>query len=438
MDVGKLFSGIAVIIDDQINEDGSPISTMKKTIEKRDIPVATYETIPEKGVISSLVDAAFVILDWDFTHGQVQRLLDGDEETIKLGDTMQKDQDSKLIDFIRALTSSAFVPVFIFTVKGKEDVTQSLRDAGLWKDNKPNRIFVKDKGEVTSDKDLFGAIEGWIKSMPSVYALKEWERAVSAAKQSMLSKMYDCSPDWAKAVWKTFKQDNSSDCEYQFGDFMTRNCVNRINEYEFDEALFDAGNDEPDKYELAKIVEGERYFEYAKQPEQAYTGDLFQKADGEYYLNIMAQCDLVRNSDPVLYCIRGRKLEDLTKDIRLTEEEEMVFNTKDHVLVKSLPDICKDAARLQEFNEKFKKHRRSGIFLHMGEILEKKVEVIVPCVAGEKAIKFGIELVLVQFSEYKGCRIGRILPPHITRIQQKCAQAIIREGVMPIPDGIFE
>jgi hypothetical protein len=435
MDVGKLFSGIAVIIDDEINEDSSPISTMKKTIEKRDIPVATYETIPEKGVIPSLVDAAFVILDWDFTHGQAQRLLDGDEERIKFGDTMQKDQESELIEFIRALMLGTFVPVFIFTAKEKEGVTRKLLEAELWDNNKPNRIFVKEKSEMRSEEELFGAIEGWIKSMPSAYVLKEWGKVVSDAKRDMFLRMYKCSPDWAKVVWDMLKDDSETDCSHEFGEFMTRICVNSINEYSFDESLLSAVSP-ISSAELAGVIEGEHYSKYAEQPKRAYTGDLFKK-DEEYYLNMRAPCDLARDNNPTLYCIKGKKLAGITEDIRLTAEGEMVFSATDRISLDELSGICRsDGGRREEFNGKLREHR-DGVFFNKGEILEKKLEVIVPCVAGEKAIKFRIELKPIKFGELKSYRVGRVLPPYITRIQQKCAQTIFREGVMPIPGRLF-
>ncbi len=48
-----------------------------------------------------------------------------------------------------------------------------------------------------------------------------------------------------------------------------------------------------------------------------------------------------------------------------------------------------------------------------------------------------MDLVIKKFKELKDKRIGRILPPYITRIQQKCSQYIVREGTMPIPKEIF-
>ena len=67
-----------------------------------------------------------------------------------------------------------------------------------------------------------------------------------------------------------------------------------------------------------------------------------------------------------------------------------------------------------------------------------KPEVILACVDNGKIIKFRMDLVIRKFREIKDKRIGRVLPPYITRIQQKCSQYIVREGTMPIPREIFD
>ena len=59
------------------------------------------------------------------------------------------------------------------------------------------------------------------------------------------------------------------------------------------------------------------------------------------------------------------------------------------------------------------------------------------CIEGEQAIKFQLDIIPINYSELKDVRKGRLLPPYITRIQQKCSQYIVREGVMPIPCDLF-
>ena len=77
------------------------------------------------------------------------------------------------------------------------------------------------------------------------------------------------------------------------------------------------------------------------------------------------------------------------------------------------------------------------MFFNRGELLEKKLEIVLACIDNGKTIKFDIELITKTFAEIKKIRIGRVLPPYITRIQQKCSQHIVREGTLPIPREIF-
>lgn len=99
-------------------------------------------------------------------------------------------------------------------------------------------------------------------------------------------------------------------------------------------------------------------------------------------------------------------------------------------------EICKNDNELQKFNNNFAKYRNK-IFFRKGAFLERNDKVIVGCIANEKVLQFDLDISIKEFSDMRDKRIGRILPPYITRIQQKCAMYMIREGVMPIPKELF-
>lgn len=230
---------------------------------------------------------------------------------------------------------------------------------------------------------------------------------------------------------------DSIESQQEFGNFVTRSLINRIQNYSFDEASI-RSDTRPNTAELRKVVEGERYLSYAEQPAQAYTGDLF-KNGSKYYLNIRAQCSLAREGDPLLYCIHGEKLKSkdiISEDIRLTTEKELVFSAKQHFSLDQMREICQDTEKLEVFNRNFSRHRNS-IFFRKGTILERDDKVIIGCVAGEQAIQFKMDLEILSFNAWKGKRIGRVLPPYITKIQQKCAVNMVREGVAPLPKELF-
>lgn len=438
MNVEKLFSGIAVIVDNEIDDSSSSIFGIKKLIEGKNIPVVTFKEIPPLNVIPALSGVAFVILDWDYTGGMITV---DEGERVVIPATLTEANESRLIDFIKNLLSELFVPVFIFTGKPKDTIIYKLRESGLWMENKSNRVFVKQKDEVDTDDELFSAIAEWTKKMPSVYVLKEWEKVIQKAQTSMFNELYKFSPNWANIIWDMLK-DDSIDNEQEFGSFVTRSLINRIDGYSFEEGAIKS--DVPvNQDELKKVVESERFLYYQAQPEQAYTGDLF-KNGSKYYLNIRAQCSIARrdnNGDynPILYCIKGKKLRNqdiVSEDIKLTTEKELVFSASKRFSLDDMCEICSDISKLENFNRNFSKHRNS-IFFRRGTILERDDKVIIGCIADEQAILFDMDIIVSSFDEMKEKRIGRVLPPYITKIQQKVAANMVREGVSPLPKELF-
>ena len=194
MDVGKLFQGIAVIFDDELSNPTSTISKIKELIQNKNIPVAVYNEMPRQEIIPSLSNASFVILDWDYTNSELS--VDG-EERLSIPTELKNEQDKDLILFIRELLRRVFIPVFIFTSKSVDSIKTTLRDVGLWYDDKDNRIFIKQKNDINSEDQLFGAIEEWLKAMPSVYVLKEWENTIAKTKNDMFVELY--------GYWKCLK-----------------------------------------------------------------------------------------------------------------------------------------------------------------------------------------------------------------------------------------
>ena len=439
MNVEELFQGIAVIFDDELNDSKSTISRIKAHIQEKNIPVAVYTEIPHPEIIPSLSNASFVILDWDYNNSfDVES-----SERVSIGNELTIDEQGELIKFIKNLLHSVFIPVFIFTSKSVDSIQKELKDASLWDDDKENRIFIKQKNDIKEAADLFKAIEDWIRTMPSVYVLKAWERSILKSKDAMFLELYRYSPSWVKIIWEMLEKDTIEN-HREFGEFVTRNLNNRIESYSFDPDFMGVDrNISPE--ELGKVVQGERFLFYDKNqlPQQAYTGDLFKIKD-KYYLNIRAQCDLSRkdtdgNYNPILYCIEGKKLnqnEFVKENIRITKDGKLELGIMDTVDLKKIEEICANEEYFNTINKQFIKYQNSNSFRN-GTFLERNDKVIVGCVADQKALRFNLDIKIKEFKDFNNKRIGRILPPYITRIQQKCAQNMIREGVMPIPGELF-
>ncbi len=437
MDIERLFKGIAVIIDDEIKDEASSICKIKGLIEAKNIPVATYRDIPPLDVVPSLANASFIILDWEFSSSLIES-----GERVVPGGTLAKENQQLLIEFISRLLRDIFIPVFIFTEQSKTEIINNLIEAGLWCKDKPNRIFIKSKDEVDTEEELFSSIAEWLKNMPSVYVLKEWEKTWRDAKDAMFNNFYSYSPNWTTCIWNMLKEDGI-DNENAFGSFITRHLINRIQEYSFnEESLLAHGFTNED--ELKKVIQGERFLMYDSQPKQVYTGDLFKK-NGDYYLNIRAQCSLECRTDddnynPNLYMIKGEKLKKqniVSGDIRITNQKEIVFDSANRYPLETVIGYCEnDNVKLKEINDRFSKFRNK-VFFRKGTLLERDNKVIIGCIAGEQAICFDLDIQIMDFQSMKDKRIGRVLPPYITRVQQKCATYMTREGVLPLPKELF-
>ncbi len=449
MNIKELINGIVVIIDDEVNDEKTAIYKIRRQIMDSHFPVATYEDIPDIKDIKALSHAAFIILDWNFY--QDSSLLEDSEERLMIPG-LKEDKKEQLITFLKALLKEIFVPVFIFTTSHPDEVRDTLREVEVEvvdEDRKSGRVFVKQKDFDLSEEELFHTIESWMNDMPSVYALKVWEKTANEVKTNLFLEWQSLSPDWVPVIWNMMKID-SIDNAYEFGTFLTRNITNRMQMFEFEEDYIPniQGDDKSHNEELWKIMEGERYQQYDKTqlPKQAYTGDLILY-NGDYFLNIRAQCDISRPNkkdkeyNPELYLIKGSILntkEVALRDIQLTENGELLFSNGTKKALKDMMEIYNNPKKLERFNKKFSDNRNFMVYYSSGELLEKKTEAIIACVDEGKIIKFSLrDFSIKKFDEMKEYRIGRILPPYINRVQAKFSQYIVREGVTPIPEELL-
>ena len=267
----ELFKGIVVIIDDKINDTSSKIFEIKQEIEKKDISVVCYDSIPAIEKISSFSNASFIILDWSFSD------LDGNgdlDERISMGATNKKDEEERIIELIKRINNDFFIPLFIFSDETEENIKEKISEREVLE-----RIFVRQKSSF-SKENLFKEIEKWVMENPSVYVLKKVENNLFETKHKMFIEMNKNSSEWVKIVWDLLKKDSSNDFNQEFGNFLTRSIFNRVKNYEFNENYMNnlGKEEEKKKEELIKIIQSERFITNNKNDyKQAYTGDLYKK-----------------------------------------------------------------------------------------------------------------------------------------------------------------
>ncbi len=402
MNIDELFYGVAVVIDDEINDSSANINIIINQIELANIPILKYTSLPEDSIVDHFQNLSFLLLDWRLIKDNVSNK--ELEEGVRIPDTLQEDDATENIEFIKKLNEKCFCPVFIFTNEDTSPIENKLKEKGLIVESKPSNLFVQPKSELQDDGTLFNKVSVWLKETPSVYVLKEWEKEYQNCKTKLFSEFHALNPFWPIIMWKNFGEDGANK-SLEMGELISRNLHSRMTPFEFEDGILNKDSGVP-KEELRRVLEGERYLKKeCLHDDDIRTGDLFKEEYQEndqikvrYYLNIRAQCDLLRDSNPKLYLISGYILEQNDRG--------------------KIPNIS--------FNQ--------------GQYLEKPNHSVVAFIDEGKIIEFKFnEFDIKSWDEIESTRIGRLLPPYINSIQQRYSLYIQRQGLPRIPDGaIFD
>ncbi len=432
MDIKKLFKGVAVVIDDKINDTESDDLILKivDKLKKEKIPLLKYDDIPDNSIISNFSNISFILLDWELspsiTDSTVGSVTGATETTLINSSYNPKDN----IEFIKKLKEIAFVPIFIFSHLNPDTIINKLKEARLYNEHSSNYIFVKKKNDLLSDEEknkLFGEIESWLKQTPSIYVLKEWENALNQAKNRLFWEFYNINHKWPSVLQKTFT-DDGSDVNYELGNFIFKNIMARTEPIEFDEDIISISDDELRKDELRKVLEAERFINNdSLPPEYPAIGDLFElfqyeiengssKEKKKLFLNIRPDCDIIRDKDNIK---KGGK------SIRHNEANYNPFL------------YCLECEILKD----------KDVTIEKGSIIERKNSSVIPFVYDNKILKINFDKLFMfewkqqlftkekrEQREFNKTRIGRILPPYITAIQQKYSFYLQRQGLPAIPE----
>lgn len=378
-DIKDLFSGIGVVIDEKINEEAETPNSIQKIIsslKENHIPLLEYQELPDE-MIKQFHSISFLILDWNLSGT----------------DYISKATIDDNIDFLKKLHKVCYVPVFIFSDENIHDIEVALETNNINLAKEP--IFIKKKDDVDTADKLFAEITNWLKQTPPAYLLKEWEKANREAKTEMLWSLTEAHPAWPKILMNSIKKDGG-DQEIELVEMLQNNLNYRITCPSLDINLVKQQKIEGiTKEELRKILECERFIPIESLPNHPYAGDIYI-IDEKYYLNIRPDCDIIRDAEKDnkdMYLISGEVV------------DETKINAED----------------------------KNSITFDSGEFIEKKHCCYIAFVKGQ-ILQFSLrELYIKPWNEIKDKRIGRLLPPHITRVQQKYSHYIQRQGLPSIP-----
>lgn len=388
MDLQGLLSGIAVVIDDKIDVDAgddgnvaddSIVEIVQRFEKEWNLPCYKARSMPPEEMWPGLLQtASFVLLDWKlWPNGASQLEQSGIEKNVRFLEQAK----------------AYFVPVFIFTNENPEDVKVHLPTIYREETAEKSFVFIQRKGELLSNGDLdLEAVERWMRGNASVYALKAWNRTFLAARKELFGAMYAKSADWPKVFWKAY-EDDGVDPGSSLMHLINDNLRGRMRTGSFEAEVFaGVGADVSGKDLRMLIAEASFQLRSALPTNEIRCGDLFKVSTDKYLLNMRPDCDCVpRGGEDVdLYCIAGKRMRDA------------------------------------ELHEQYRE----------GHFNERVWESIAFSVYGERSVRFDFRKFSVEkYSRWREKHIGRLLHPYLTRLQQRYALFLQRQGLPRIPEG---
>ncbi len=480
-----LLSGVVAIIDDKVNseevDDGDSISTVKRFIEERGAITACFTSIPKESQWFSFGDMSLILIDWQI-NGNSDELF---EKGVNLGEEYHAESIHEVIKFIDWVLSETSVPIIVLSNGPKPEIEGQLDSWFIPKpgneedkeelDRKRSLVQVILKEEVCSDaSQLTCRLDEWLSNNPSAYVLRKWKNSIDRAVRAVFKRLYSADRNWPSVIWKTLSKDtqyNPSETCRELGELLSGVLINSVDAYDFSSKFFES--DSAKEYsgnDVRRVFQEERFIKYEISDQKSslcHCGDIFllRQMDLEtlgndfdyakcyfkstvskfsdpsiYLLVISAECDLARCSNPRIAYICGHSLCHLAKRnrrlLKLSGEGAGSKDEPNSILCDGTV-FPLDSKGIKDLNKKIDDLTGYPQIVAGGTIVRKQNEIILPCIADQVAISFSLNMDFCYFDSVKDHRIGRLIPPYITLVQQKASAHLVRSGLMPVPNSVF-
>lgn len=389
MENENLFKGIGMVVDDHVNSGNDAINGIVKYLENDNhLPLVKYEDLPDDIESICFSSLSFLLLDWELNTLDVDGFPIPDA-TLKA----QNDRDN--VDFIKHVVNKVVIPIFIFSNEDVNSIKNTLSENNIIDDDEKSPIFILSKSELFDNEKkciMFDKVNEWLKETPSIYVTQKWKTAYLEAINGMALDMREASPFWPNLLWNCYTSDGVNPSE-EISSLINQNALSRILPVEFDQNIL-SGRKACDEHILKSLLERQCFMRNEYLGGLSSTGDIY-KWQQKYFLNIRPSCDCVgRDGNNKIYLIKGDKVKD-------KEIQNGLFNDK-----------------YGNFNE------------------QSNFVIVGPIDGFFFRFKFK-DIVIEDFEKKKDKRIGRLLPPFITRVTQKYGLYIHRQGLPRLPKEVI-
>lgn len=379
-----------MVVDDHVNSGNDAINGIVKYLENDNhLPLVKYEDLPDKIESICFSNLSFLLLDWELNTLE-------DADGLPIQDATLKAQNARdNVYFIKQVVAKVVIPIFIFSNEDVNSIKNTLSENNIIDDDEKSPIFILSKSELfDNDKKciMFDKVNEWLKETPSIYVTQKWKTAYLDAINGMALDMREASPFWPNLLWACYKSDGVNPSE-EISSLINQNALSRILPVEFDQNIL-SGRKACDEHILKSLLERQCFMRNEYLGGLSSTGDIY-KWQQKYFLNIRPSCDCVgRDGNNKIYLIKGDKVKD-------KEIQNGLFNDK-----------------YGNFNE------------------QSNFVIVGPIDGFFFRFKFK-DIVIEDFEKKKDKRIGRLLPPFITRVTQKYGLYIHRQGLPRLPKEVI-
>ena len=391
MENENLFKGIGMVVDDQVNsrEDKAIDGIVKYLENDNHLPLVKYEDLPDNIESICFSSLSFLLLDWE-----LNTLVNVDGSPIPNA-TLKEQNARDNVDFIKQVVAKVVIPIFIFSNEDVNSIKNTLSQNHIIDDDEKSPIFILNKSELFDNEEkciMFDKVNEWLKKTPSIYVTQKWKTAYLEAINGMALDMREASPFWPNLLWNCYTSDGVNPSE-EISSLINQNALSRILPVEFDQNIL-SGRKACDEHILKSLLERQCFMRNEYLGGLSSTGDIY-KWQQKYFLNIRPSCDCVgRDGNNKIYLIKGDKVKD-------KEIQNGLFNDK-----------------YGNFNE------------------QSNFVIVGPIDGFFFRFKFK-DIVIEDFEKKKDKRIGRLLPPFITRVTQKYGLYIHRQGLPRLPKEVI-
>lgn len=387
----NLFKGIGMVVDDQVNsgKDKAIDGIVKYLENDNHLPLVKYEDLPDNIESICFSSLSFLLLDWE-----LNTLVNVDVSPIPIA-TLKAQNARDNVDFIKQVVAKVVIPIFIFSNEDVNSIKNTLSQNHIIDDDEKSPIFILNKSELFDNEKkciMFDKVNEWLKKTPSIYVTQKWKTAYLEAINGMALDMREASPFWPNLLWTCYKDDGVNPSE-EISSLINQNALSRIQPVEFDEGILSIKKT-CDEHLLKNLLERQCFMRNEYLGDLSSTGDIY-KWHQEYFLNIRPSCDCVgRDGKNKIYLIKGDKVKDKEIQNGLFNEKYGNFNEQSNFVI--VGPIC-------------------GFFIRF---------------------KFK-DFLIEDYDKKKEKRIGRLLPPFITRVTQKYGLYIHRQGLPRLPKEVI-